>query len=129
MARNANKTRYILLVEDDSAIGVLLNRVLHGTVSHRLIVCTSGEEALAVLREREIDLVITDCVMPGLDGLKLTEMIKAERPQLPVLAISAVSTQDMRQRAHSAGADRFIAKPFALSELEDALLTALGDNT
>ncbi len=84
-----------------------------------------GIEALSALKSRAYDLLVTDIVMPGLDGIELALLVAKERPGLPVILMSGLAAQ--RERAHNLDAlvRDVLAKPFTLSELRDAARRAL----
>jgi CheY-like chemotaxis protein/class 3 adenylate cyclase len=107
----------VLAVDDQPPNLRLLDAVL-APRGYRVIGAGSGPEALATLEELDIDLVLLDVVMPGLDGYEVCRRIRA-RPQtafLPVVMITA-SGSEQRLAALEAGADDFVTKPFDQSEL------------
>jgi CheY-like chemotaxis protein len=79
----------ILVVEDDRAIRYLFTAVLQGN-GYVVIACEDGAEGLATAREKinEIDALITDSSMPGLDGTELIAQVRAMRADLPILVVS-----------------------------------------
>jgi CheY-like chemotaxis protein len=83
----------------------MMSRVL-ADLPVRIITAIDGETALQVAASDPPDLVVSDVRLPGIDGIKLTELLKLERPALPVLLVSAYGEPN----AHSG--DGFIAKPF-----------------
>ena len=112
----------ILLVEDSSPLRCLFARLL--TLSgHVVSEAADGEEALERLTGPAPDLVLTDLMMPVLDGVGLIRRLKADPSLagLPVIAMTAVAGGG--DRALEAGADRVLAKPLDL----DVLLSCLGD--
>jgi adenylate cyclase len=107
----------ILAVDDQPPNLRLLDAVLVPR-GYRVIGATSGAEALATLKELDIDLVLLDVVMPGLDGYEVCRRIRAgaHTAYLPVVMITA-SGAEQRLAALEAGADDFVTKPFDKSEL------------
>src|SRR6201998_3313073 len=77
----------------------------------------SGESAIAVLRERSVDAVILDVLMPGIDGLEVCRRLRAAGDRTPILMFTARETVDDRVAGLEAGADDYLVKPFALQEL------------
>jgi two-component system response regulator MprA len=77
----------------------------------------SGEAAIAVLRERSVDAVILDVLMPGLDGLEVCRRLRAAGDRTPILMLTARETVGDRVAGLEAGADDYLVKPFALDEL------------
>ena len=102
----------ILVVEDDAG----LREALVDTLSLGGYVCVeadSGESALLLLKNHQIDIVISDVQMGGMSGLSLLKNIKAQQENLPVLLMTAYGTIDDAVQAMQDGACNYIAKPFA----------------
>jgi len=83
------ETRHILVVDDESAVLNLLTALLK-TRGYKTLAATNGREALALFKEHEddVNLLITDVVMPEMDGIGLAVQIRSLRPKLPVLFVS-----------------------------------------
>lgn len=107
-----------VLVVDDLPQNVRLLDAVLSPRGYDVLTAESGQEALDLLKEREIDLVLLDIVMPGLDGYEVCRRIREEPATafLPVVMITASGDQEKRQ-AIEAGADDFVAKPFDKAEL------------
>lgn len=111
----------VLLADDDRAIRDSLTTALqlHG---YHVLACVDGVQALATLRKADssgasVDLLVLDVMMPGVDGLGVCQVLRAEGDQRPVLMLTArVETAD-RVAGLDAGADDYLAKPFDLDEL------------
>jgi DNA-binding response OmpR family regulator len=106
----------ILLIEDDAAIVRALRRGLsaHG---HELLSAESGEVGEIMARDAAVDFVLLDISLPGLDGQEVLRRIRAARPELPVLMLTARDDLLNKVTALNAGADDYLTKPFALEEL------------
>jgi class 3 adenylate cyclase len=107
----------ILAVDDQETNLRLLDAVL-GFRGYRVLLVTSGAEALAVLAAEPVDLVLLDILMPGMDGYEVCRRIRADErtAYLPVVMLTA-SGEQQRVDALEAGADDFATKPFDRSEL------------
>jgi len=83
------ETRHILVVDDESAVLNLLTALLK-TRGYKTLAATNGREALALFKEHEddVNLLITDVVMPEMDGIELAVQIRSLRPKVPVLFVS-----------------------------------------
>ena len=116
----------ILIAEDDVAVQSFVSRALEHR-GHEVTAVDDGVQALESLDGVEFDLLITDIVMPGLDGIGLALKVARDRPSLPVLLMSGYSAE--RQRAHNL--EELIClvepKPFTLKEICDAAEQALGE--
>ncbi len=111
------ETITILAVDDQPANLRLLDAVLSPR-GYRVVRATSGEQALELLPSSDVDLVLLDIVMPGIDGYEVCRRIRSapETAFLPVVMITASGNQE-KTRAIEAGADDFVSKPFDQSEL------------
>jgi DNA-binding NtrC family response regulator len=100
----------ILIVEDDPKVGESL-RLLLKKKGYVIRLASNGKEALVLFRREMVDLVITDLVMPKMDGIELLEAVKALRPETEVIVISAQGTIEKAVQAMKLGAFDFIEKP------------------
>jgi CheY-like chemotaxis protein len=110
----------ILLVEDNDQVRAFAESLL-ADLDYRVVSAASAEEALEVLAGREVDLLFTDVMMPGMSGLELADRARALRPALPVLLASGYS-EEMAGRA--AQAFETLAKPYGAATLGAALAAA-----
>ena len=83
--------RLILIVEDDLKVGESL-RLLLKKRGYGILLASNGKEALSLFRQEVVDLVLTDLVMPKMDGIELLEAVKNLRPETEVIVISAQGT-------------------------------------
>jgi two-component system OmpR family response regulator len=106
----------ILIVEDEPRIVRLLERGLaaHG---HQVESASDGEDGLLMAGDEAIEMVILDIGLPGLDGHEVLRQVRARRPDLPVLMLTARDDVGSKVRALDSGADDYLTKPFALEEL------------
>ena len=82
------KPKRTILCVDDNEQALSIRKVMLETRGYRVVPCTGGEEALERFKKGGVDLVLTDLIMPGLDGSKLIEEIKGISPQTPVILLS-----------------------------------------
>jgi DNA-binding NtrC family response regulator len=102
--------KVILIVEDDPTVGESL-RLLFKKKGHEILLALNGKEALQLFRHEIVDLVVTDVVMPKMDGIELLEAVKGLRPETEVIVISAQGTIEKAVQAMKLGAFDFIEKP------------------
>jgi DNA-binding NtrC family response regulator len=102
--------KVILIVEDDPTVGESL-RLLLKKKGHDILLASNGKEALQLFRHKVVDLVVTDVVMPKMDGIELLEAVKGLRPATEVIVISAQGTIEKAVQAMKLGAFDFIEKP------------------
>ena len=108
----------VLLVEDDTNLRYLVARVLRGC-GYTILVAASGAEALAIAGDpnKSIDAVITDVVMPGMNGRELVEKLVAARPGIGFLFMSGYTDDDVLRRGVLHGETEFLQKPFTPDQL------------
>ena len=111
----------ILLAEDEEFNRLYISELFAKT-KYQLIEATNGEEAVAMVKKKEnIDVVLMDINMPLINGYECTRRIKAERPDLPVIAQTAYAMSGEREISRKAGCDDYLSKPIKVSELLDTL--------
>lgn len=116
----------ILVVEDEKAPRLLLQHFLADECGHEVRAAATGREALALTVEFQPQVVLTDWVMPEMDGLQLCQALRATEigRHLYVLMLTAQDDDDHLEEAYEAGVDSFIAKPVNLRALRAALRAA-----
>ncbi len=107
---------HILVVDDDQAVRDSLKRSLHYS-GYEVATAADGAEALAHLSAHRADAVIMDVMMPRLDGLETTRMLRGQGNDVPILVLTARDAVGDRVDGLDAGADDYMAKPLALDEL------------
>jgi CheY-like chemotaxis protein len=117
--------RKVLVVDDDPVVGKSFNRVLSKDKGYLVVTAQNAAEALERIREQEYDVVFTDIKMPGMDGVELTERVKASRPWTPVVIITGYGTTANETRAKAAGVSDFMRKPLSPEMIEDSAAHAL----
>jgi len=106
----------VLVVEDDAAIRRGLVDCL-SVSGYRVVETGDGREALRLILSNDLDLVLLDVVLPGMDGFEVLPELRRCRPALPVIMVTARGTEDDRVRGLRTGADDYVVKPFSSSEL------------
>jgi DNA-binding response OmpR family regulator len=106
----------VLLAEDDAGIAVPLSRALQRE-GHEVVVVGDGHTALARADQEEVDLLVLDLGLPGMDGLDVCRRLRRVRPDVPVLMLTARTDEVDFVVGLDAGANDYVAKPFRLAEL------------
>ncbi|MCB0144713.1 MAG: response regulator, partial [Caldilineaceae bacterium] len=105
----------ILIIEDDKGISQVLKRGLEAH-SHQIVIAARGEEGLDLATDETIELVLLDISLPGLNGHQVLEQLRARRPRMPVIMLTARDDLKNKIAALHAGADDYLTKPFAFEE-------------
>lgn len=120
---------HVLLIDDDATLRDTVAQMLE-LDGHKVTQAADGHEGLQRLREASPDLVVTDVLMPGMDGAELIAAMRKRHAKLPIIAISGgrrvLSPRFNLETAALAGADIQLAKPFSRQQLQTALRAALG---
>ena len=119
-----NLQKRILAVDDEPSMRRLLEISLR-QAGYQPVVAENGQEALTILRNNNIDLVVSDLHMPVMDGLKLLEALRAENIETPVIIVTAQGEIASAVQAMKLGASDYILRPFDLDTLEIAISRAL----
>jgi two-component system chemotaxis response regulator CheY len=116
-----------LVVDDNEFVRRLVFEILVSFGARYVQQATSAEEALAAMKRREPDLIITDWVMPGLTGLDLLRSLRGGggATRIPVIVLSGHATSDYVSQALGEGADSYIVKPFSPQTVMDHLLKVI----
>ena len=123
-ADRENSGKWILVADDEPSVLEFVERALQ-YAGFSVTVAADGNSALEALVEREYDLLLTDIVMPDLDGIALSLKAAKDFPAMKIMMMSAYANQ--RQRAHNLDflAHKVISKPFTLEELVAQVTEAL----
>ncbi len=121
----------ILIVDDEPNIRLLLTRMLSN--DYTILEATDGQEAIDLAREVKPDLILMDLLMPRMDGYTACSIIKTDPTTrgIPVVMLTAVGFELNKQLAERVGANGYITKPFALSDIIKTIspLLVFSENT
>src|SRR6476660_1393375 len=106
----------LLLVDDDEVFLRPLHRTLE-RAGYEVLPVQSGEEALDTLKVEDVDLVLTDRRLPGMDGVALVRQVKTDHPDLAVVVMTAYGTIESAVEAMRLGAEDYLVKPFETAEM------------
>jgi len=121
-----NAKLQVLVIDDDAVVGRSFDRVL-SEKGYDVSTALSGEEAMETIENTDFDVVFTDIKMPGMDGLEVTERIKARCPWTPVVVITGYGTEANESKASVLGASGFVRKPLTPEIIESITLKAVND--
>lgn len=118
----------ILLVEDEDAVRMFSSRALRNK-GYTVLEAANGEEALEVINatEEEIDLIVTDVVMPGMDGHTLVQFVRQEMPDMKVILISGFAENVIPGEIDENAGFSFLPKPFSLKDLATKVKSVLAE--
>ncbi|MEM8788099.1 MAG: response regulator [Pseudomonadota bacterium] len=115
----------ILVVDDQQSMRGLARQCLKKLGVLDVALAASGEQALEMMGTQKFDAVISDLNMPGLSGVELAQRIKGH-PVLKSTPVFLATSEAYRERAEDSTVDHFVAKPFSLNDMRDAIEQHLG---
>jgi FixJ family two-component response regulator len=118
--------QFVVAVDDDFRVRESIESLVK-SAGYEPAVFSSAEEFLQSQTLAAATCVITDVRMPGMDGIELQRRIRLERPELPVIFISAHNSEEIRRKALDEGAVDFLYKPFDAANLLDVIQAALAN--
>ena len=115
----------LLLVEDNNDVRTFIKQIFEN--SYNILEAENGEEALELAKNNTIDLIISDVMMPIMNGIELCTRIKTDilTSHIPVLLLTAKTSQDSQKEGYKIGADAYVTKPFDASILEQRVKNLL----
>ena len=107
----------LLIVEDNLELLMLMKEILKP--HYRVYMAKNGVEALQIIQQKELDIIVSDVMMPEMDGYELTKTIKSDKrySHLPIILLTAKTSEEEQQEGLLLGADEYLTKPFRLSDL------------
>lgn len=119
-----------LIVDDSSVMRKIVERALRqaGLPLSKVHEASSGVEALDLLKDEQVQLILSDINMPMMDGLEFLRQLRAQElaPEVPVVMITTESSEEHVKEAILAGAQGYIRKPFTAEQVKDRVLPLLG---
>jgi CheY-like chemotaxis protein/glycine cleavage system H lipoate-binding protein len=106
----------IMVVDDEQIVLDSIQRHLR-TENYKLHLLSTAPDALELLESESIDIILTDLMMPEIDGLEFMKIVKGKEPHIPIIMVTGYATIDTALQATQLGAFDYIAKPFTKSEL------------
>lgn len=107
----------ILIIEDEHNVAAFIAQGLR-EANYEVYVAYTGPQGLELLAQKEIDLVVLDVILPGMDGREVAKKIRAERSEhTPIIMLTALGTTENVVKGLDAGADDYLVKPFKFNEL------------
>ncbi len=126
MKRSSTRGK-ILIVDDEEEIRASLSLLLK-VLGYDFEMAADGTEALSLLRSGQYYAMITDMIMPEMNGLELIEKARQIHPGIPIIAITGAAMEFPCKMVLNAGADEYLGKPFGIKELKGKVEKALKKN-
>lgn len=119
-----------ILITDDSSIVLDINSFALKSGGYKTLICNNGQEALETILQHNVDLIITDIHMPGMDGITMVKEIRKIKKykETPIIIITTDREAQLKKKGFDAGANLYIVKPFDSDELLMNVKMLLGNN-
>jgi len=117
----------ILVIEDEEAVRLVVTKLLTRQ-GHEVTTAENGDEGIAKVRAGNVDLVLTDIIMPNKEGLETITEIKRTVPGIPIIAMSGYWGKPYLEAARKLGARGVLCKPFTGKDLETTIKAALSNH-
>ncbi len=116
---NVDQTRINVLIVDDIPLNVLLVQKMLGKFKVKILTANDGQTALDTIASTQVDLVLLDLMMPGIDGYEVLRRLRADEKthDLPVVILSALNSNEDVTKGMQLGANDFITKPIIMERL------------
>ena len=115
----------ILIVDDEYKVAFFLQESLRGLGGYEVMRAETAERALQVCQEQSFDLVVTDFRLPGINGLELMRQLRAIRPAIRTILITAYGSDEIEAEAYALQARGYLTKPFHIEEFVRVVQAAL----
>jgi CheY-like chemotaxis protein len=115
----------ILVVDDSRVSQHLAGRLIQNGTGRAVVYANNGSQALALIKEVDPLLVLTDLQMPGMNGLELVGAIRRDHPRIPVILMTAYGSEEAAMQALKAGAANYVPKKYLITELVDTIRSIL----
>lgn len=112
---------HLLIVDDQAGIRMLLQEVFEQS-GYEVTVAANGEEALKVFATQNIDGVLLDMKIPGMNGIEILKRMKSSGRDVPVMMMTAYGELNLMEKARELGATLYFTKPFDIFKVRDAVL-------
>lgn len=109
-----------LVVEDDEATRTVLSKVL-SRVGYTCIEAATGDDALQAVQDGPVDVVVTDLIMPGMNGLEFIARLREAMPDVPIVVAAGFHSLKACMEALKRGADEYVVKPFGIQQIGYAI--------
>lgn len=110
----------VLVVEDDDLIRGIFVDIIKSK-GYSVLEATNGREALQIIGEHPINIIVSDMKMPVMDGMQLLRAVKTSYPEIPVVVITGFDNEYTEKQVLAAGADAYVTKPFKVEDVSSTL--------
>ena len=119
-----------ILIVDDNKINLLITQKnIEKIKGYSCKTCSDGKEAISLVKAKDYDLVLTDINMPDMDGYEVAKHIRMFNSGIPILALTALNSNEISVKAEAAGIDHIITKPYIFDDFKATIISYSGNNS
>lgn len=116
--RSLMERKNLLIVEDDELLRLSLKRILTREDNYKVFSVRTGEEALKIIEEESLDLILLDLKLPGIHGLEVLRQVRTFDKDVPVIIMSSYLDFEAKDKAMMMGVQEFLEKPFDIKDMK-----------
>ncbi|MFD2916522.1 response regulator [Psychroserpens luteus] len=118
-----NTETHILIVDDNKINLLVTKKNIEKIKGHTCETISNGRQSISIVKEKNFDLILMDINMPDMDGFEVTKHIRMFNPNIPILALTALNSSEIEEKAHQVGINQVITKPYNFEEFKDTILS------
>lgn len=121
-----SEAKRLLIVDDEETIRFSLSQAfIFAQGEYEVVVASDAIQALQRLKDKKFDIVITDLMMPGMDGFELIKKLREYQPDVPVIVITAYGNEEREEQSRRLGVVEYIEKPFDIHMIREKVFRIL----
>ncbi len=121
-ATNTNHKSHILIVDDNKINLLITKKNIEKINGHSCETTSNGRQSISLVKEKNFDLILMDINMPDMDGFEVTKHIRMFNPNIPILALTALNSSEIEEKALKCGINQVITKPYNFEEFKHIIL-------
>lgn len=118
-----NTEAHILIVDDNKINLLVTKKNIEKIKGHSCETTSNGRQSISIVKEKNFDLILMDINMPDMDGFEVTKHVRMFNPNIPILALTALNSSEIEEKAHQAGINQVITKPYNFEEFKETILS------
>ena len=119
-----NNTEAHVLIVDDNKINLLITKKnIEKIQGHTCETTSNGRQSISIVKDKSFDLILMDINMPDMDGFEVTKHIRMFNPEIPIIALTALNSNEIEEKAQKSGINQVITKPYNFEDFRNIILT------
>lgn len=118
-----NKDAHVLVVDDNKINLLITKKNIERIEGHSCETTSNGRQSISIVKENNYDLILMDINMPDMDGFEVTKHIRMFNPDIPIIALTALNSSEIEEKAQKAGINQVITKPYNFEDFKQIILS------